>query len=63
MADQNGVADLEAELQRTREDLAQTIDQLTAKAKPERSTLITAGAIAAVAVAAIVLLKRRKGRD
>jgi len=56
------VAAIEAELQRTREDLAQTIDLLTAKAKPKRSTLITVGAVAAAAIAAVVVLKRRKAR-
>ena len=56
------VAAIEAELQRTREDLAQTIDLLTAKAKPQRSTLIKVGAVAAAAIAAVVVLKRRKAR-
>jgi hypothetical protein len=54
------VESIEADIQRTREDLAHTIDQLTAKAKPKRSTLITVGAVAAAAIAAVVVLKRRK---
>ncbi|HWJ82230.1 MAG TPA: DUF3618 domain-containing protein [Nocardioides sp.] len=55
------LAAIEAEIQRTRDDLEHTVDQLVAKAKPARSTVVGAAAVAVAAVVAIVVLKRRRG--
>lgn len=54
------LAAIEAEILRTREDLSQTVDQLVDNVKPQRSTLVGTAAVAVAAVAAIVVLKRRR---